>query len=504
MRSARGRVLACGVAAATVAATGLVFNAPVANAVVAGAGFTTNNPADDPMKDTCLNGPGSLVKPTVNCNSYADKSHVWINGGPTKGQNSLSEGTYFFAVLEPGGQRNSVNDGGVHNLSDADQVGGDGGGTGAPYTERIFTVGSDGKISGHSGGHDTSDAFGGTHGKMIRLAPYDTTSNAGGVYILALCRLDTAVGGVPPVSPSACKYDAFRVRQGDGGDAIPPEFGTIAGSKYYDANFNGVRDAGEEGVPGWQIDYVDGDSGTFVTGANGAFASGPLAEGVYTVTERASSNTAWYQTGNRRSQVQPSKSLLSLENFVYTLDVADNVNITHVNSGNVCKVVSTGGRTIGAWANSLNSSITETDLTRLRALNLVNENGTNFDPTSAGEVKTFLNGSSSVNAKNMAHILSGQLLALDLNVVRGHLDGTDTVLDPQGAAYNTISGIVSAASASIGVTPITTSKNGAAARPAQEALKKYADDLNQNNGLSVVPDSVNKAMTRCGVPTFSQ
>jgi hypothetical protein len=50
---------------------------------------------------------------------------------------------------------------------------------------------------------------------------------------------------------------------------------------------------------------------------------------------------------------------------------------------------------MGFWANKGNSSITAADLLALRNLNLVNENGSPFDPISAGQIKTFLRSSRS-------------------------------------------------------------------------------------------------------------
>src|SRR5437588_10765687 len=63
---------------------------------VNGAAFTT---VDESVDGTghCKNG-----NPQVNCNIYDGKKYVWMNGGPVTGQ--IGDGTYFFAVLDPGGQ----------------------------------------------------------------------------------------------------------------------------------------------------------------------------------------------------------------------------------------------------------------------------------------------------------------------------------------------------------------------------------------------------------------
>lgn len=152
-----------------------------------GAAFTTVNTAAD-ATNHCLNGSGD-----INCNVYDGKDYVWLNGGPVAA--SLPNGSYFFAVLEPGGQPDP-NDGGVKNLSSDLR------------SDRSFSV-TDSGIT-YNGTH----TFDFDHSK-IRLMPYADTSNSGGVYILAICSL----AGVDPVDPSRCKYDAFRIRAAG---PIPP------------------------------------------------------------------------------------------------------------------------------------------------------------------------------------------------------------------------------------------------------------------------------------------
>ena len=146
--------------------------------ITSGAGFTSVNENVDGTGH-CANG-----NPNNNCNIYDGKQYVWLNGGPT----GIGNGTYFFAVLAPGGQADP-NDAAADLLStDA-------------YTNRTFSV---------SGGTVT---YGGTHdfdSNKIRLLPYNDTPNNGGVYILAIC----ALGDGQPVSASDCKYDAFKVSNG--------------------------------------------------------------------------------------------------------------------------------------------------------------------------------------------------------------------------------------------------------------------------------------------------
>jgi hypothetical protein len=212
----RARKALVAVAAASLVAVPVLTGAGTAWAV-AGAAFTTNNPNEDGL-GTCLNG-NSDPNPSVNCNLYNAKSDVWINGGPSNGNNALTPGTYFFAVLEPGGQNDSVNDGGPQNLSDTDPAGGINDSVGDAYTNREFTVAESGKIDNNLGTHDEDDFYADPNGLFIRLAPYDTTSNPGGVYILAICQLSTTQAHhyiTGTVDPSLCKYDAFKVKDSGG------------------------------------------------------------------------------------------------------------------------------------------------------------------------------------------------------------------------------------------------------------------------------------------------
>jgi len=160
-----------------------------------GAVFTSTNPAaDNPGGTTtlCLNGgPNVNTVPAVNCNIYADKNFVWLTGGP--GPSALADGTYFFAVLDPGGQPDP-NDGSAKNLSSPNDT----------YLNRTFSTAA-GVIT-YAGNTPTETAHDYSNNE-IRLMPYNDTTNPGGVYIMAVCSL----AGGSPVVASDCKYDAFKV-----------------------------------------------------------------------------------------------------------------------------------------------------------------------------------------------------------------------------------------------------------------------------------------------------
>src|SRR6266700_1377444 len=152
-------------------------------------GFPETTYTDQP----CTNGP-THTTPEINCNQYLDKRDVWLSGLAPK-PSQLGVGTYFFAVLVPGTQ-SDPNDGTVGNLSTSDT-----------YLARTFTVDSDGVIS--NWGSHLFDSV----NDIIQLAPYDNTTNPGGVYILAVCQYTgiAGTGPLPGVNPSTCKYDAFKV-----------------------------------------------------------------------------------------------------------------------------------------------------------------------------------------------------------------------------------------------------------------------------------------------------
>jgi hypothetical protein len=212
------------------------LSSPVSAA--SGAISTTTDPSVDNggtgTPTLCLNGPSSANTSSagaINCNIYTSKNFVWLSGLPV--QAALGAGTYFFAVMDPGGQP-SPNDGGAKNLSDMDCLpwtcpATNADGTSIPsgdlWSQREFSVDGFGNIT--SCPTDTAHTCDQINNK-IRLMPYDDTTNPGGVYILAVCAVPAAPNpssgdGAPGADPSACKYDAFKVRSE--GEGVPPAVG---------------------------------------------------------------------------------------------------------------------------------------------------------------------------------------------------------------------------------------------------------------------------------------
>jgi hypothetical protein len=447
-------------------------------AIVAGAGFTTVDESQD-GPGHCLNG-----NPGVNCNIYDGKQYVWLNGGPVTGQ--ISPGTYFFAVLEPAGQ-NDPNDGGAKNLSCPSLP------CPAPYTaytDRTFTKNNDGTVT-YNGTHDFDNP-------KIRLAPYADTGNPGGVYILAICSLPS---GYPasgyPVSPSDCKYDAFKIKAG------PPvtPFGVVSGAKYYDANTNGQWDAGEPGIGGWPINFSDLVSGSVTTDVNGQFTVSLLAD-TYTFWESVA-NSPWVQTGNLVNQSSTSGGATVTLNGdkSYTVELVDNSTASGLYFGNVC-LGAGGGHTLGFWSNKNGQAIMKNGdnfaaaLAFLSSLNLRKADGSNFDPSSYTDFRTWLLNAS---ATNMAYMLSAQLAAMELNVRYGFVSGNALIYAPGTNSANangfaTVNAVMAEANTELGVHG--TAYSGDAWRSYQEALKNALD--NANNNLTFVqpgPES-------CPTPVF--
>jgi hypothetical protein len=203
--------------ATPIAIAGLLAVASPAHAV-GGAAFTTvNETADGPGH--CQNG-----NPGVNCNLYAGKQYVWLNGGPD-GNKLLPDGQYFFSVHAPSSQHNP-NDRVPPLTTDkrlSDEY--------DSYTNRTFQV-TAGEITSYLGTHDFVVDSTDNNEKKIRLLPFSNTTNNGGVYILAICYLGngslaSAADDDYPVDPRDCKYDAFKVPGPDDTppDCPPPTFG---------------------------------------------------------------------------------------------------------------------------------------------------------------------------------------------------------------------------------------------------------------------------------------
>jgi len=269
----RSRLLALWTVGALLASLVAVVSGTVQVASASTAAFTTVNETFDGTGH-CQNG-----NPNNNCNIYDGKDFVWLNGGP----HPLDEGTYFFAVLAPGGQPNAQ-DGSAKNLSDDFDA----------YTNRTFTVDGSGTLT-YSGTHKFDS-------NEIRLSPYADTPNPGGVYIMAICSL---ANGYPPGAHD-CDYDAFKVTPTNN---PPAKVNSVfTGTKYNDTDYNGAFTPGEAGLPNWVIHITTGGRGgtevanspvTTDADGNWTFTTPDATVGTppttYTICEEQ--QTHWSQTG---------------------------------------------------------------------------------------------------------------------------------------------------------------------------------------------------------------
>jgi hypothetical protein len=141
-----------------------------------------------------------------------------------------------------------------------------------------------------------------------------------------------------------------------------------------------------------------------------------------------------------------------------------------------------GGHTPGFWQNKNGRAlIDDADLAALRALSLVESDGTAFDPTAASHVKSWINGGS---AKNMALKLSQHLAAMKLNVLNGFVNaGALVTCDTSVASGGTITiqSLMEKADAELALHPLTPSGN--AHRAYQEDLKDALDAANNNENF---------------------
>jgi hypothetical protein len=244
----------------------------------------------------------------------------------------------------------------------------------------------------------------------------------------------------------------------------PPQT-ELTACKYYDFNANGILDPGEQGLDGWPmtLNPLDGATPNVATQLTSAgcvtWSTLDPSFNPYTVTEGTPNEPNWF----------------------HSTDVSKSVNVApgspqHVDFGNYCKVPS-GGLTLGFWSNKNGQAlITSADLLALRNLCLRNADGSNFDPTTAAQVKSFLLGA---NATNMANMLSAQLTAMTLNIRHGFVDPNAFDL----CSNKTVGDLTTSANSALCANGLTFS--GSPDRASQESMKNCIDAL--NNGGPVVP-----------------
>ncbi|MBI4283940.1 MAG: hypothetical protein HY663_05665 [Chloroflexi bacterium] len=248
------------------------------------------------------------------------------------------------------------------------------------------------------------------------------------------------------------------------------EIATLDVVKFYDANANGVKDAGEPALTGWKVNVNGSDNTTPVSGVS-------LPPGTYNVSEYQSIFGNWTASG---ITVTGTSTYTIISNTSVNVTLKDKDAVT-VYFGNYC-LDGSGGKTLGFWSNK-NGQSTMNDggtvapeLALLSSRNLRNADGSNFDPATYAAFRTWI---LSATATNMAYMLSAQLAAMELNVEAGLVNPNDFYI-PAGM---TIGQIMTNANTALldGSTPAGDEPN----RGNQTTLKNYLDAL--NNGAQVVP-----------------
>jgi hypothetical protein len=368
----------------------------------------------------------------VNMNQYEYKTDVYLNGGPKGGGGGLPDGDYYVQVTEPNGTL-----------------------LGSSYATATVHV--------TDGNFDAIYQLWSIVWKASDLSAqgYDDTTNLGYEY-------KVWVSQNPDFPPSESKTDNFKVRYSEG-PRPPAETGMLHVLKFYDANANGLNDDGIL-ITGWKVNISDSISQNFTTPVDIS-----LMADNYTVTEFTPIETNWVHTTPTSVNI--------------TLDAGEDETVEF---GNVCLGPS-GGRTLGFWSNKngqkamgTTPAVMSATLSFLSGLNLRNGGGSDFNPTTYSQFRTWLLGA---KATNMAYMLSAQLAAMELNVRQGFVNGGALVYAPgllpfapvtglNALGFISVNNLMAAANTELGLHGSTLA--GSAYRAYQEALKNALDDANNN------------------------
>ena len=266
-----------------------------------------------------------------------------------------------------------------------------------------------------------------------------------------------SLGSSPTGVPTLIGLHHFRA-----GDGSP---GSVSGVVFEDSDHDGIRDAGEPGVPGCLIKLVSNNPAnpgqvvaTTTTDASGHYVFSPLANGDFSV-------------------------VLDLNTQIFVATTPTDVHLSNcgcgqqvVDFGKYSLGQSCNGRTPGFWRNNNGVPIIVNGQfwDELAALNLVDGSGNAFNPT--GNVNQWKSWLQNANATNMAYMLSVHLACMQLNVLSGGVSGNCWAQTPQGAMQ--ISAVMAAANQALALDPYTPA--GDPNRATQEFLKNILDAANNN------------------------
>ena len=434
--------------------------------------------------------PGAIFTTDVGCNGvdlniYGDKHDVYLNGGPSHpGAASLPDGSYYVQVTDPSGACVLGTSLGMADPTPFHVT------NGVASCIPLCQVLTNGPGACAANGVDAG-------------CGYNDTTNPGGEY-------KVWVSNDLNFTNSSTKTDNFKVKNGGGG---PGGQATICVNKFYDTNANGVQDANEPNLPGWEYCVVGLNNFSALR-----FTFDPprcliVDPDSYCVTEGTPVEGNWVHTGASAGPLPTTSIGDTSACFDLPADGTQNVSF-----GNVC-LGAGNGLTLGFWSNKNGQSLeTGSDFCTLNGLNLRNANGSNYDPIAAAgcpgpasaaqlsAAKTSFNSwLLSANATNMAYMLSAQLAAMELNVLHPNnkynnnkgVSGTALVYEQCLTNYAaTLSGVgthsyhngfisvndlMLAADAALGADGYTPA--GDSNRAYQECLKNALDDGNNNKNF---------------------
>jgi hypothetical protein len=216
--------------------------------------------------------------------------------------------------------------------------------------------------------------------------------------LLILFAIVTALRGDPPLPGVKQEQQAQTAR--------------LCVHKFYDANANGVFDAGDQEINGWKFQLFAGDNLLSTRETTRCMTVDP---DTYHVVESDSLVSSWVHT--------------TATNVVVSLAAGETQNVWF---GNVC-LGPGGGLTLGFWSNKDGQNLeTSADFTFLNTLNIVQANGslqrfTGSLTNQKSQLNTWLLNAS---ATNMAYVLSTQFVAMELNVRHSYVSGNARVYAP--------------------------------------------------------------------------
>ena len=290
-------------------------------------------------------------------------------------------------------------------------------------------------------------------GDIIALASITVDGTAGASNEGSLWALNGAVTLAGATTVTACGSSA----------PPPPTFPFIQVLKFCDVNGDGLLDPGDPGIRNWQIIFSpDPNSCSGFTDVNGLLTCAGLPfPDTYHVFEGSKSNCVHTATcidgvcgacSDNSSPCQNDADCSVILGHLLGSTCVPNtppanpaiINLPSATShhqvefGNAC-LGTGGGMTMAFWASTAGQALMDpADLTLLDGLNLVNLNGTAFNPSTNAQVKTWL---LNATATNMAYLLSAQLAAMELNVQHGFVSGTALVSAGKAPVGCTVPGL---------------------------------------------------------------